>query len=33
MSPDAVPYIFAIIAIFMAFMLVVGGVAIWSGRP
>ena len=31
MSPDAAPYVIAIIIVFMAFMLVVGGVATWSG--
>jgi hypothetical protein len=33
MPPSAIPFIVAIVAAFAVFIVVVGGVSIWSGLP
>jgi|KBSMisStandDraft_5_1062788.scaffolds.fasta_scaffold439320_2 hypothetical protein len=33
MSPDAIPVIAAVVAMFVAFIVVLGGVSIWSMGP
>lgn len=33
MSPSAIPFVAAIVAAFALFIVVVGGVSIWTGQP
>jgi hypothetical protein len=33
MSPDAIPVVAAVVAMFVTFTVVLGGVSIWSMRP